>query len=307
MSFKRSILWVTLFLIIFIAGLFIWLVLPGPEVILTRLIPTDAFAYVSLKISLNGSGVSDLVNNLRLIANNPAVKIRERFFIKFIIPFFLPMEAATTFILNSKTKNTDYLIFIKNNRLARLFRLSALLKFKPIKGNKYIIFNDTIIVAKQFSLTESALNSYKQRPVSLTSRFLDNFRTLKDTKDAVLFINNGDSYFSQFINNLERKNTYIIFPTVNSIEWISGYLDIVNADKIKGSLIFKYKELTDVEAVKGDIHFLFEIFHRCFRANSLNFIKEMIVRNDSIDLNFEISGLRAFMANFLNQKGVNIE
>lgn len=289
--------------VIFISGLFIWITLPGSQATLASLIPPGTFIFASLKINLNDSGVSDLMNNLRLIANNPIVKIKERFFIKFIMPFFIPTEVATTFILNSKTKNPDYLIFIKSSRLARLFRLSAFLKLKPIKGKTYTVFKDVIIVSRQFSLVEIALNSYKQRPTFLSSGLLDFFRALRDTKDGVIFVNNIDSYFSQFIKNLEREYAYIIFPTVDSIKWISGGLDVINSDKAKGSFTFKYKELTDAMEVKKDIHFFAEIFHRFFRANGLNSTQEIVSYSDSIELNFEISGLRRLMVSLLSQKG----
>ncbi|MDP2943870.1 MAG: hypothetical protein Q8N49_01145 [Candidatus Omnitrophota bacterium] len=303
---KKIIILSIAILFIFILALFIWIILPGPEATLISLIPAESFAYASVKISLTDSGVSDLVNNLRLITNNPVVKIKERFLIKFIMPLFLPMDVATTFILNPDTKNPDYLVFVKNNRLTRLFRLSALLKIRLIKGHLYTIFKDVIIISRQSFLAKRGLNSYNKRVnkrVVFLSNEVDDFWRLRDTEDGVLIINNADANFSEFIKDLERKNAFIIFPTVNSIKWISGYLDIVNADKIKGSLIFKYKELTDVEATKGDIHFFSEIFHRFFRANGLNFIKEMMARSDSLDLNFEISGLRRLTVSLLSQKG----
>lgn len=299
---KKIIILSIAILFIFILALFIWLILPGPENTLTEVILPNTFAYASLKISLTDSGVSDLMNNLSLTINNPAVKRKERFLIKFIMPLFLPVEVATTFILNPDTKNPDYLVFVKNNRLAQIFRIFALLKLKPIKGHIFTIFKDIIVVSKQLPLAEMALNSYKQRPTFLSSGVLDDFWSLRDTKDVALFINNTDSYFSQFIKYLEKKNTYIIFPTVDSIKWISGYIDILNSDKAKGSLIFKYKELTDVAEVKKDIHFFAEIFRRCFRANGLNFTQEMISHSDFIDLNFEVSGLRIFMVGLLTKE-----
>ena len=168
-------------------------------------------------------------------------------------------------------------------------------------GTKYAFATTSATTALHLSLVALGIGSADEVLVAdFTFPATANVVVQQGAKPVLVDIN-LDNYNID-IKDLERKNAFIIFPTVDSIKWISGYLDIVNADKIKGSLIFKYKELTDVAEVKKDIHFFAEIFRRCFRANGLNFTQEMISHSDFIDLNFEVSGLRIFMVGLLTKE-----
>ncbi|MCK4648188.1 hypothetical protein KAT51_01570, partial [bacterium] len=78
---------------------------------------------------------------------------------------------------------------------------------------------------------------------------------------------------------------------------------ILDADSLKGSLLFKYRETVDIKKGREDVYFLAGLLKRLCRANGLNFEEEIIIDNHHLKLNFKLSGLKLVINNFLaNEK-----
>ena len=116
----------------------------------------------------------------------------------------------------------------------------------------------------------------------------------------MFFIDNSHSELSRVMKRLEKKSAYVILPTImDSIDYLGGYFDILDADGLRGSLFFKYREKVDIKKGREDIYFLAGFLKRLCRANGLNFEEEIIVDNHSLKLNFKVSGLEALVSNLL--------
>ncbi len=312
MKSKKIFLSLLLVLIVLSASFFLWLFFPGKEIKITQLIPQETFAFVTLKIGLKDLGTSELINNFDW-------KIR------WGARLLGPVEIATLATLAVSREEPDYLFLVKNSRLikiSRLFRKSidnAMIDGEPferinyrgcsilyLKGSgnddevsSYTLFRDIALISNNLSLLKASLDQYGKETFFISGEALSDFQGLQRTGEAMFFIDNSHSELSRIVKRLEKKSAYAIFPTVNFLDYLGGYFDILDADSLRGSLLFKYREKVDSKKEREDIYFLAGLLKRLCRANGLNFEEEIIMDNYHLKLNFKLSGLKSVIHNLL--------
>lgn len=298
--------------IILLVSFFVWLILPGKEIEITQLIPQETFAFVTLEIDLKDTGTSELINNFD-------------WRIRWGARLLGPVEIAVLATPASNGEEPNYLLIVRNGRLikiARLFRRSidkaiidenpfGRINYKacrivnlkdPTKENEvhaYTVFENTILASNKFSLLKTSLDQYGGEVTFISEEALDDFGKWRESGDGMLFISNVYSEFSHLIKNLEKKSVYAIFPSVDSVQWLGGYFDILDADNSRGTLAFKYKEKIDIKRGEEDVRFLAGILRRLCKAHNINFAYEIIANNNYVNLNFKISGLRLLTTSLL--------
>lgn len=323
MPFKRIFLRLVIILIVLILGLVLWFILPRGETALTQFIPPEAFAFLSLKIDLTDPGFADLLTHIQ-----GKIQGRNRWLIKYGTPLLLPRGVVLIAIPSSEGENPDYLILVKGDRVVKISRLfrklidKSLIKDRPFERIKYkschilnlgdltreeeihsyTIFRDTILASNRPSLLMASLDQYRKESVSASGDVWADFDRLRKLGEGAFFIDNTQAGFTRAIKDLEERSAYTIFPTANSVKWLSGYCNLLDADSLKGSLIFKYQEARETREGKEDVRFLIGILRRAAKANRLDFTYEMKEDNGRLDLEFRLSGLKPLMANLLVKK-----
>jgi len=307
--FKKIILGLVSILLVL---LFLWLILPGKGVEVTQLIPQETFTFLILKIDLEDPGASELINNFDW-------KIR------WGIRLLGPVEIAALAVPAVSREEPDYLFLVKNSRLikiSRLFRRSidkAMISEKPFKKSEhktcqilhverpkhpnnvssYTLFRDIALVSNNLSLLKASLDQFGKETSFIFGEALSDFRELQSSGEDLFFINNSHSELSRALKRLEEKNAYAILPTVDSLNYLGGYFDILDADSLKGGFLFKYREKVDIKKGREDVYFLAGLLKRLCRANGLKFEEEIIVDNHHLKLNFKLSGLKLVINNLL--------
>ena len=293
---------------ILLVSLFLWLILPGKGVEVTQLIPQETFTFVTLKIDLNDPGASELLNNFN-------------WWIRWGVRLLGPVEIAALATPAVSKEEPDYLFLVKNNRLIKISRLlrrsidKAMISEKPFKKSKYktcqilhvkrhpdnlssyTLFRDIALFSNNPSLLKASLDQSGKETSFISGEALSDFRELQSSGEALFFINNSHFELSRALKSLEEKSVYAILPTVGSLNYLGGYFNILDADSLKGSLRFKYREKVDIKEGQEDIYFLAGLLKRLCRANGLNFEEGIIIeKEDRLNLNFRIFGLKSFIA-----------
>lgn len=307
--FKKTILGLVSILLVL---LFLWLILPGKGVEVSQLIPQETFTFLILKIDLEDPGTSELINNFD-------------WRIRWGVRLLGPMKVAALATPAVSKEEPDYLFLVKNSRLikiARLFRRSinrAIIDGEPFERidyrgcrilhllssgkedevSSYTLFRDVAFASNNLSLLKASLDQSGQETSFISGEALSDFRELQSSGEALFFLNNSHSELSRALKSLEEKSAYAILPTVDSLNYLRGYFDILDADSLKGSLLFKYRETVDIKKGQEDIYFLAGLLKRLCRANGLNFEEEIIVDNHSLKLDFKLSGLKSVINNLL--------
>ena len=311
--FKKIILGLVSILLV---SLFLWLILPGKGVEVTQLIPQETFIFFSLKIDSEVPGTSDLINNFD-------------WRIRWGARLLGPVEVVAFATPAVSKEEPDYLFLVKNNRLIKISRLlrrsidKAMISEKPFKKSKYktcqilcverprhpdnvcsyTLFRDIALFSNNPSLLKASLDQSGRETSFISGEALGDFRELQSSGETLFFINNSHSELSRTLKSLEGKSAYAILPTVDSLNYLGGYFDILDADSLKGSILFKYRETVDIKKGREDIYFLAGLLKRLSRANGLNFEEEIIIMdNHYLKLNFKLSGLKAVINNFLAKK-----
>ncbi len=310
--FKRIVLGTSLVISLLIMGLFLWLIFPGEGVKVTQLIPQETFTFLTLKIDLKDPGTSELLNNFDRRIRRGA-------------RFLGSVEIAAFAVPAANKEEPDYLFLVKNNRLikiARLFRRSIdkamidgesferidyrdcrILHLKsPGKEDEvssYTLFKDVVLASNNLSLLKSSLDQQGKEISFISGEALSDFQKFQRTGKAMFLIDNSRSELSRIMKRLEEESAYAIFPTVDSLNYLGGYFDPLDADSLKGSLFFKYQEKADIKQGEEDVYFLAGLLKRFCWANGLNFEEEIITDNRYLKLNFKLSGLKAVINNFL--------
>ncbi len=310
--FKKVTLRTIAALVAMIMGLFIWLILPSKGIEITQLVPQETFTFLSLKIDSKDSGTSELLNNFNW---------RIRWGVRLLGPVEIAALAAPTV----NKEEPDYLFLVKNGRLIRVVRLfrrsidKAMIdeesferidyrgcRILHLKGlgkedevSSYTLFRDIALASNNLSLLKASLDQYGGEATFISGEALDDFGKWRELGDGMLFISNIHFDLSYLIKSLEEKSVYAIFPSVNSVQWLGGYFDILDADNSRGALTFKYKEEADMKKGEGDVRFLAGILRRLCKAHDINFTYGIMTDNNYINLNFKISGLRLLTTNLL--------
>ncbi|MBA7668594.1 hypothetical protein ES703_76707 [subsurface metagenome] len=312
MKSKKIFLRLLLVFVISLVCFFLWLSFPGKGIEVTQLIPQETFTFLSLKINSKDSGTSELLNNFN-------------WRIRWGVCLLGPVEIVALATPAISKEEPDYLFLVKNSRLikiARLFRRSidrAMINGEPferieyrnccilrLKGfgkedevSSYTLFKDVALASNNLALLKSSLDQSGKETFFIPGEALSDFQELQRAGEAMLFIDNSHSELSRIIKRLEKKITYAILPTVDSLNYLGGYSDILDADSLEGSLFFKYRETVDIEKGREDVYFLAGLLKRLCRANGLNFEDEIIMDGHHLRLNFKLSGLKSLVSNLL--------
>lgn len=310
--FKKIILGLVSILLILLVSLFLWLILPGKRAEVTQFTPQETFTFLTLKIDLKDPGTSELINNFDW-------KIR------WGMRFLGPVETAAFAVPAANKEEPDYLLLVKNNRLikiARLFRRSidrAIIDGEPfekidyrgcpilhLKGpgkedevSSYTLFKDVALASNNLSLLKASLDQSGKETSFISGEALSDFQGLQRAGEAMFFIDNSHSKLSRAMKSLEEKSAHAILPTVDSLNYLGGYFDILDGDRLNGSLFFKYEKSQDIKKGKENIYFLAGSLKRLCKANGLNLEEEIIVDNHYLRLNFKLSGLKSLISNLL--------
>jgi hypothetical protein len=124
--------------------------------------------------------------------------------------------------------------------------------------------------------------------------------------NGLLFADNDDLLFADFLAPLERKWGMSLLLSADQLEWMGSAFDVVNSDRIVGTILFKGAPDAAVADIRDDAEFLGEAFRRKFMAEQIDYTSEVAVDGTLVELAFEITGLEPLWIRLFEQGVLSI-
>lgn len=166
--------------------------------------------------------------------------------------------------------------------------------------NAFTVIDRTILIGTSPRAVEDAIS---MDSITGKSRYKDAMARLSNDKEVVLFADNRNLQFSQFLTPLQKKWKLTLLLSADTIEWIGFSFNVINADTLSGRMIFKGSDSSSIDDVVDDANFIGEAFRRKFMAENISYSSDVKVNGTYVTLSFDSKGLEPLWLR-LFEKGV---
>jgi hypothetical protein len=252
---KKILLSLALVIFLLMLGCVVWINMPCPEAKVESFVPQDSFMLVSLDLKgRDGEAFVDFLYNFHKNLNwKENVKW---FLITKTSRLLLPVRVIVASKLVEGSEKPVYFFLVKSRHISQLARLS--LFFQPKKENSkkssFRVVNDVVIISKK--LREEG---------GLSISGLNRLAFIEGQGQAVFLIDNSRLEFSRMMKAIARKS-YPVFPSVDSVKKIQGFIRSVDARLCSGEMFFYPAPKAELSRIEGDIDFFSIFIKRFFKA-----------------------------------------
>jgi len=109
--------------------------------------------------------------------------------------------------------------------------------------------------------------------------------------DGILFAENAQSQFSDFIVPREKKWNMDLLLSADALSYLGASFDIASPSKLVGTIVFQASKPDRLADVKDDAGFIGEAFKRKFLADKIQYSGTVDVKDNTVTLSFQIEGL----------------
>ena len=126
---------------------------------------------------------------------------------------------------------------------------------------------------------------------------------LSTNQDGLLFTDNEATQFVRFLRPLEDKWGMSLLLSADYLQWMGASFDFIDSQRVSGKFVFQGKDTSHIEDIQDDADFLGETFKRKFMAEKIEYEGDVIVIDNTVTLDFQITGLEPLWTK-LFKKGV---
>jgi len=164
----------------------------------------------------------------------------------------------------------------------------------------YAVVQNYILVAATLNIIKTSLdgNTIGKATVYKSMKSL-----ISTDQDGILFTNNNNSQFMDFLRPLEDKWGMSLLLSAEYLQWMGASFDFIDSQRVSGKFVFQGEDTSHIEDIQDDAEFLGETFKRKFIAERIDYSGDVQVDGKTVILNFEIAGLESLWMK-LFEKGV---
>jgi hypothetical protein len=123
--------------------------------------------------------------------------------------------------------------------------------------------------------------------------------------DIVVYCNNNQQQFTRFLSAREKKWNMSLLLSAKVLRCMLIELDVVDADKLQGMMIFKAANPKAIPDIADDAGFLGEAIRRKFVAQKIKWKSRVTTSGDYIILPFEVTGLKPLWLDLFKSGGLS--
>ncbi len=162
----------------------------------------------------------------------------------------------------------------------------------------YAIVGNTLILGSDADAVSEVLAG---SPVSGSAGY-QQMATFVDTdSDGLLFADNEGQSFADFLAPLERKWQMSLLLSAADLEWMASGFDVINSNRVAGTIVFKGQNAAAVPDIADDAEFLGETFRRKFVAEQIDYTSSVSVDGTVVTLQFTVEGLEPLWLRLFEQ------
>lgn len=124
--------------------------------------------------------------------------------------------------------------------------------------------------------------------------------------NGLLFADNDDTLFADFLAPLERKWGMSLLLSADQLEWMGSAFDVIDSNTIEGTILFEGGSRASMADIRDDAEFLGEAFRRKFMAEQIAYESQVSVNGSTVELAFQMSGLEPLWLRLFEQGVLSI-
>lgn len=171
----------------------------------------------------------------------------------------------------------------------------------PIPGEDftaYAIDGSTVVLASDPGAVAEVLGG---SAMSGAAGFRQMAGEVDTSADGLLFADNENLRFADFLAPLERKWQMSLLLSAMDLEWMASGFDVVDANRVTGTIVFKGLGTAAVPDIADDADFLGETFRRKFIAEDIEYSSNVSIDGTVVTLDFTVSGLQPLWLRLFEQ------
>ena len=162
----------------------------------------------------------------------------------------------------------------------------------------YAVVQNNVLAAATLDILKTSLEG---PTVGQGSAYKNMSAVLTLSQDGLLFTNNSNSQFVQFLRPLEDKWGMSLLLSADYLQWMGASFDFVDSQQVSGKFVFQGKDTSHIEDIQDDADFMGETFKRKFIAEKIDYKGEVTVNGKTVVLNFNIEGLESLWTKLFAQ------
>ena len=324
---SKIILGIVAAVVLFIIGLGIWLFGPMRKVPHTELVPSSAFAFVSVDLNPESSGFSELLDTAEKEYLNLEPGLFKTRLIMKIIPYIVPDRVTLIATLDDNSTDPGMIFIASMGKLIKIIRLysgpfdrvifrGASFEREHVKGHgfknispsrersvtsaltnpaAYTFIGNNIVAGTSLPLIKSAYYSYRgaqpSDPMSrgLLFRYMSEILSPdKSRADVSLLVDNSEGKLSAIVKDFEEKFVFAAFPSIDHVTSIDGTMNLLS-EEMDSSITFYCSSPDRLMDVRSDVKFIYGAVRRKLMASGINMKGKVQVEGDTVIFNFKVT------------------
>ncbi len=253
-------------------------------------LPEKSLAYGQFCIDWREKGPAELFDVFwkKMTAANP--QLRSSLARKIVLSM-LPQDILFSVIYDQDyarlEKQPDYIVIIDLGKKTRLIRL--VLGFASLKGvgfdkNKSLKISNNLLVLRSAAIDQRSLSAAEI--ATIRSIFKPYTR-----EELNIYVTNKQGELSKFAKQLEEKNNFSFFPSIDSVEYMQISGKLATADQVKGKIAFVSKYIADVDKIGLDALFLNNVLMRLLLGVGVTYEGEVTFLANFVEINYQVRDL----------------
>ncbi|MCX7918588.1 MAG: hypothetical protein N3A72_03050 [bacterium] len=278
------------------------------------LVASNAIVYLKVDVKSNDPGISWLFDNWVTIPRKSSIreivaKLTPVSGIAALYPDSDPNNLQYIVILTYRqavNNNTEFIKFIKNklsNELGAKSNWTTYTEsgFQIIYGTDtswtkkigYAILDHQLIIGNNLAAIQTTIQVYlrKIKHIITVPDIVAGGASSIPRRDIIIFCNNNHQHFAKFLLLREKKWKMSLLLSAEDIRSIVIEMDIINSDRLRGTMLFDVAKINRIKDVIDDAEFIGEAFRRKFIAQKIDWKSKVVTRNNYVTLEFEVGGL----------------
>jgi hypothetical protein len=175
-------------------------------------------------------------------------------------------------------------------------------------GVGFILSGKWIMIGNNYSILQKTIPIIQRKQSGLTAYpdFIQLQQQLTITPDILIYGNNATQQFARFLSLREKKWKIKLLLSAKDIRAVIIGLDAIDADKLKGIMVFKAANTKAIPDITDDASFLGEAFRRKFIAEKIKWTSKVTTAGDYVTLQFDITGLKPLWLDLFKTGGLSL-
>ena len=162
----------------------------------------------------------------------------------------------------------------------------------------YAVVGTTLILGSDADAVAEMLSG---SPLSVSDGYRQMASFVDTESDGLLFADNQGQRFADFLGPLERKWQMSLLLSAADLEWMASGFDVVDSNRVTGTIVFKGQSSSAVPDIADDAEFLGETFRRKFVAEEIDYTSNVIIDGTVVTLEFTVEGLEPLWLRLFEQ------